>query len=85
MILHSGSDKFEHGKARMWQNPPRWFDMKKNLALDEYSENVFPGALLIGLNCGPASDLYESMVPHPLSRPFAYRRCFRTVPTDPPM
>ena len=78
--------KFEPGKARMWENPPKWYDMKENMALDKYSDNVFPGATFIGLNCGPASDLRDDddnlMAPPPLARPFSHEDLFKAVPTD---
>ena len=35
---------------------PKWYDMKRNMALNKYKDDVFPGALLIALNCGPKSD-----------------------------
>ena len=59
--------------------------MKENLALDKYSDNVFPGALLIGLNAGPASDLRDEddtlLSPPALARPFSHSEMFKDVPT----
>ena len=49
----STEEKFVAGQASKWDNPPEWYDMKENLALDKYEDNVFPGALLIALNAGP--------------------------------
>jgi len=77
---------FEPGAARKWDNEPRWFDMKENLALDKYEDNVFPGALLIGLNCGPVADLRDDdnklARPPALARPFSNRGLFKELPTD---
>jgi len=80
--------KFKPGKKRMWENAPKWYDMKENLALDKYSDNVFPGALLIGLNCGPKSDISKAdndgrlASPPPISRPFSNSEIFKALPTD---
>ena len=82
-----GTDRFKAGRARKWDNPPQWFDMKENLALDKYKDNVFPGALLIGLNCGPKSDISaehnggQTVGPSALSRPFTNASLFKDVPT----
>ena len=85
-FLYAGTPKFTPGKKRMWDNGPRWFDMKENLALDKYKDNVFPGALLIGLNAGPKADLRDEeqkLRPIPaLSRPFSHEDLFKAVPTD---
>jgi len=72
--------KFKAGKKRMWENGPKWYDMKENLALDKYSDNVFPGALLIGLNCGPKSDISKANNEGRLHfrRPFLGRSAMRT-------
>eukprot|EP01084_Bolivina_argentea_P302872 522854_1 len=84
-----GTDAFKAGKKRMWENGPMWFDMKENLALDKYSDNVFPGALLIGLNAGPKADISKEsnqgklVSPSALSRPFSNADLFKHVPTDP--
>merc|ERR1711973_517458 len=81
-----GTDRFKAGRARKWDNPPQWFDMKENLALDKYKDNVFPGALLIGLNCGPKSDISaehnggQTVGPSALSRPFTNASLFKDVP-----
>ena len=61
--------------------------MKENLALDKYKDNVFPGALLIGLNCGPKEDISaehngNTLAPPPLSRPFSNASIFKEVPTE---
>ena len=62
--------------------------MKENLALDKYKDNVFPGALLIGLNCGPKADISKEhndgqlVPPPPMSRPFSNDSLFKDVPTE---
>ena len=39
-----------------WGRLPVWYDMESNLALNKYSDHVFPGSLLVGLNAGPIGD-----------------------------
>ena len=71
----------------MWENPPRWYDMKENLALDKYKDNVFPGSLLIGINAGPKTDICaedndgEHIPPPPISRPFENAELFKATPS----
>eukprot|EP01083_Nonionella_stella_P138040 420019_1 len=47
------------GRAETWGRPPVWYDLKENLALDKYSENVFPGSLLLALHAGPLKENEE--------------------------
>eukprot|EP00485_Elphidium_margaritaceum_P001758 CAMPEP_0202694498 /NCGR_PEP_ID=MMETSP1385-20130828/8345_1 /ASSEMBLY_ACC=CAM_ASM_000861 /TAXON_ID=933848 /ORGANISM="Elphidium margaritaceum" /LENGTH=1708 /DNA_ID=CAMNT_0049350357 /DNA_START=54 /DNA_END=5180 /DNA_ORIENTATION=+ len=81
-----GTHRFTTGATSKWDNGPVWHDMKENQALDKYADNIFPGAVLIGLNAGPKDDLQDDqkqlMAPPSLARPFSNDALFKEVPTD---
>eukprot|EP01084_Bolivina_argentea_P309384 535139_1 len=60
---------FEDIFDKQWKNPPKWYNLKEDQAVDALHEHIFPGSLLLTLNAGRAED----MPPNgylPESRPF---------------
>jgi hypothetical protein len=54
---------FHELRSRGWGSAPQWIYLKEDKLFDKLADDVFPGAVLLGLRVGPGKDVPQTVLP----------------------